>query len=362
MRTSSLVCAGLFLAAAAAAGPGVPAKTRPVRPAPPVAGPRVGGDTIENAVGIFTCPMPTPAPPPAPTTTTTRSAPGTAARVAGRVYAIKQSSDTYVAIDLCGSGYDTRVFVYDYLRNLVACNDDNPYAEAPCSGLDSRIDVLLLEAGIPYYIIIDGYGGGSGDYALSVSVTDNPELDCPDGAQVEGEPPMVYGIDDAYNCGCFCANPPARFQKLGIDPAGTTFACFRSGWNGIPGGNARDFDWIMTTVGPGGQLRCELVVEWPSELTVMPPFCEFTEIYGFAAVEPGASSVLELALAPGTPVWIVLTRRPTSTPGFGLPLEYDLHLTIEGQATTTANEASSWGDQGRVPLRTGTYRPTAEFP
>ncbi|MBK7702378.1 MAG: hypothetical protein IPI34_05515 [bacterium] len=81
------------------------------------------------------------------------------------VYAIKQSFDTYVAIDLCGSGYDTRVFVYDYLRNLVACNDDNASANPPCSGLDSRIDVLLLEAGIPYYIIIDGYGGGSGDYA-----------------------------------------------------------------------------------------------------------------------------------------------------------------------------------------------------
>ncbi|MBK6900743.1 MAG: hypothetical protein IPH09_16325 [bacterium] len=95
------------------------------------------------------------------------------------VYAIKQSFDTYVAIDLCGSSYDTRVFVYDYLRNLVACNDDNPYAEAPCSGLDSRIDVLLLEAGIPYYIIIDGYGGGSGDYALSVSVTDNPSWTAP---------------------------------------------------------------------------------------------------------------------------------------------------------------------------------------
>lgn len=346
MKTLILACAALLAAAPAA---GVPsrtsaAKAKPVPAAPPAAGPRVGGDTIETAVGIFTLPY-------ADTGSTAGAnndydeiCPWDGSESPDVVYAIKQSSDTYVAIDLCGSAYDTRVFVYDYLRNLVACNDDNPYAEAPCSGLDSRIDALLLEAGIPYYIIIDGYGGGSGDYALSVSVADVPVLDCPDGAQVEGEPPMVFGVEDAFNCGCFCANPPARYQELGVDPAGTTFACFRSGWNGIPGGSVRDFDWIATTVGPDGQLRCELVVEWPSELTVMPPVCEFTEIYGFAAIEPGVGGVLDLALDPGTPVWIVLTPSPYVDPGFGLPLEYDLHLTIEGQATTSANEASSWGE------------------
>ncbi len=343
MRTSSLVCAGLFIAAAAAAGPGAPAKTRLVRPAPPASGPRIGGDTIETAVGIFTLPY-------ADTGSTADAnndydeiCPWDGSESPDVVYAIKQSSDTYVAIDLCGSAYDTRVFVYDYLRNLVACNDDNPYAEAPCSGLDSRIDALLLEAGIPYYIIIDGYGGAAGDYALSVSVADVPVLDCPDGAQIEGEPPLEFGVADAYNCGCFCLDPPLRVQKLGIDAAGVTFACFRSGWNGIPGGNARDFDTIATTVGTAGLLHCELAVEWPTELTVMAPGCDFAEIYGFAAVTPGSDGVLDLALAPGTPVWILLTPSPYVDPGFVLPLEYDLQLTLEGQATTTANEAMGWG-------------------
>lgn len=346
MKTLTLMCVALLAAAPATAVPSrtAPVKSKRVPAAPPAAGSRIGGDTIESAVGIFTLPY-------ADTGSTAGAnndydeiCPWDGSDSPDVVYAIKQSFDTYVAIDLCGSGYDTRVFVYDYLRNLVACNDDDPYAEEPCSWLDSRIDALLLEAGIPYYIIIDGYGGDSGDYALSVSVTDNPELDCPDGAQVEGEPPMVYGIDDAYNCGCFCANPPARFQKLGIDPAGTTFACFRSGWNGIPAGNARDIDWIATAVGPDGQLHCELVAEWSSELVVLPTTCEFAEYYGYVAAAPGEVAVLDVPLAPGTPVWIVLTPSPYVDPGYILPLEYDLHLTVTGQATTTANEASSWGE------------------
>ena len=96
-------------------------------------------------------------------------------------------------------------------------------------------------------------------------------------------------------------------------------------------------------MGAGGQLRCEVAVEMPSELTVLPPTCEFGEYYGFIAAAPGEVAVLEIALAPGTPVWIVLTPSPFVDPGLDLPLEYDLHLTIEGQATTTAAEALSWG-------------------
>ncbi|MBK6900744.1 MAG: hypothetical protein IPH09_16330 [bacterium] len=53
----------------------------------------------------------------------------------------------------------------------------------------------------------------------------------------------------------------------------------------------RDFDWFVTTVGYAGQLRCLLDAEWPTEITVMPPVCEFTEIYGLAAVEPGATGL-----------------------------------------------------------------------
>ncbi|MBK7704169.1 MAG: hypothetical protein IPI34_15430 [bacterium] len=140
------------------------------------------------------------------------------------------------------------------------------------------------------------------------------------------------------------ANPPARFQKLGIDSAGTSFACFRSGWNGIPGGSVRDFDWIATAVGADGQLHCELVTEWPSELLVLATSCEFAEYYGFVAAVPGEVAVLDVPLDPGTPVWIVLSPLPEVDPGFILPLEYDLHLTVTGQATTTANEASSWGE------------------
>ena len=218
MKNHTLERALLLAMVACAAAPGSAAHAKPRRdgatsrpPAVSATASRVGGDTIADAVGIFTLPYADTGSTAAAVDDYDEICPWDGSTSPDVVYAVKQSVDTYVTIDLCGSGYDTRVFVYDSLLALVACNDDRASSGPPCGALDSRIDALLLEAGVPYYIIIDGYGGGSGDYALSVSVADIPVLDCPVGAQVEGEPPMVIGVEDQHNCGCFCVNPPARF-------------------------------------------------------------------------------------------------------------------------------------------------------
>ncbi len=66
-----------------------------------------------------------------------------------------------VDIDLCGSAYDTKLYVYDQYLDLVTCNDDF-YFDATCSVYVSKLKNVSLNAGITYYIIIDGWGGAFG--------------------------------------------------------------------------------------------------------------------------------------------------------------------------------------------------------
>lgn len=310
---------------------------------PSLAGPRVGGDTIETAVVI-------PALPYLDTGTTQQALddydePCSWGGIGSPdvVYALELPADTYVTVDLCGSTYDTRVYVYDAARTTVGCNDDTGSTDYLCSRTDSRIDALLLEAGAPYYIVVDGFGGHSGGYVLEVRAAGIPVLGCPAGAQAEGEPPPVFGVDDAYNCGCACAILPDRFQKLPVDATGSTFACLRSNWNGYPGAPVFDEDWLTVFPGPEGRLHFELAAERATELMVRKAACDPAVFYGFVTASANAPAVLDVRLAPGTPVWVVLTPSPFFDPGVVLPLAYGMLLTIEGQATTTAAEASSWG-------------------
>ena len=81
------------------------------------------------------------------------------------VYKYVATSSQSVDIDLCGSGYDTKLYVYDAGLNLIACNDDF-YFGAPCGAYVSKLENVPFVAGTTYYIIIDGYGAASGAYVL----------------------------------------------------------------------------------------------------------------------------------------------------------------------------------------------------
>jgi len=89
-----------------------------------------------------------------------------------------------VIFDLCESGtsYDTRLYVYSALDtvNDIACNDDW-CTSASGSSLNSYIEIgsTLPEEGGgvsagDYYIVVDGYSTGAGDYTLEVSVMEPP--------------------------------------------------------------------------------------------------------------------------------------------------------------------------------------------
>jgi len=156
---------------------------------------RQGGDTIDEAVTV-----------PLDTTVTGTTAgynddydevcPYTGSTSPDVVYLLTLEEDTGVSLDLCDSGYDTKIYVYDSDLNLVDCNDDY------CPGYRSYLLLELIPAD-DYYIIIDGYGGDSGDYILHITEFRCDPLECEGTEEVED------------NGGCN-ANPEA-FQEIALD-------------------------------------------------------------------------------------------------------------------------------------------------
>ena len=87
------------------------------------------------------------------------------------VYSFTPEQVRLVVIDLCGSAYNTRVWVFDPDLEIIACNDDY-YADGdPCGPFVSRLDALTLDVGRTYYIVIDGFDGAEGEYTLEIGET-----------------------------------------------------------------------------------------------------------------------------------------------------------------------------------------------
>ena len=173
---------------------------------------RQGGDTIFNATVI-------PALPYSDTGTTSgyfddyeETCPYSGSVAPDVVYAFTPWANMAVDIDLCGSSFDTKLYVYDDGLNLVACNDDFYFGE-PCGLYVSRLDCVLLSGGRTYYIVIDGYSFASGPYVLDVEAFIGYVVGCPPGGVDEGEPPLVNDYIDDFNGGCN-TSPSYPFQDL----------------------------------------------------------------------------------------------------------------------------------------------------
>ena len=73
-----------------------------------------------------------------------------------------------IYIDLCGSLYDTKVFVFDSQFNEIACNDDYYIYPSPCGEYVSYIGDCPVSSGEVYYIVVDGYVNDCGSYSLEI--------------------------------------------------------------------------------------------------------------------------------------------------------------------------------------------------
>ncbi|MFC1572530.1 hypothetical protein ACFL6M_02920 [Candidatus Eisenbacteria bacterium] len=196
----SLFCGGVSHAGWDTISPVLPEKDDSHVTGVPVGGDRIDGDTIAEAWVVTSLPF---------TDTVLNTCtfnddydevcPYTGSTSPDVVYAFAPDGDMLLVCDLCMSGYDTKIYIYEDLEgNLIACDDDG----CGSPGYESFIYNVPLSAGHVYYIVVDGYGGDCGSYILNLTDGFHCYLECPDDAILEGEPICYDGYDDQFNSGC----------------------------------------------------------------------------------------------------------------------------------------------------------------
>jgi hypothetical protein len=178
------------------------------------------------------------------------------------VYAFTPATDMCIDIDLCGSAYDTKLYVYENAHTPgapFACNDDYYGSGDPCGSWVSALFGLELTGGNTYYIVVDGYGTSAGAYELSVTECPVPYvIECPPGSVAEIEP-----CGENLNGGCNMPIPAFQSVNHGDIICGTLWAV----------GGTRDTDWY------------ELVLTHPRHV-ILHADAEQTMLYGLINTDP----------------------------------------------------------------------------
>ena len=256
------------------------------------------------------------------------------------VYVYTPPMERVLTIDLYGSAYDTKIYVYDEFLVLVACNDDF------YPNYVSKLENVALVGGMAYFIVIDGYGGDHGDYILHILEYIPPEpceLVCPDDGFPEGEPPLVDGYVDAYNGGC--NHPDVPFQDLFGDEQGNLVLCGVAGWYLYNGSNYRDTDWFFLYAGPTGTVEVTADVECTTYIVEGGPHdCNVPAVIQLIEISDCEPAVMTMTgYEPGGLIWFIVLSSTFEPPDPDFGNEYDYIVWFSGlMPTTVANETASW--------------------
>jgi hypothetical protein len=244
-------------------------------------------------------------------------------------------------IDLCGSTYDTKLYVYDAGLNLIACNDDFYFGE-PCGMYVSRVENVTLNAGAAYYIIVDGYGSASGAYVFNIDPCGKCacEIPCPAAGLPEGEPAPHDEYVDDYNGGCNTPSHP--FQTLNGDAGGNLILCGVGGWYVSQGGNMRDTDWYILTQGPPGSIDVTADAEYATYLFELgPQDCGAIGVVQQTTAGPCAETTMHISgYAQGASVWFWAGATVFTAPG--PDTEYDYVCWFSGLEPAVVAESTTW--------------------
>jgi len=208
----------------------------------------------------------------------------------------------------------------------------------------SLLENVQMNAGMQYFIIIDGYGGDFGDYVLSVSSIIGICFhgSCPPGSVLEGEPELMDGYVDAYNGGCNSPEFGNPFQMLEAnEPGGHLTFCGKGGWydDGL-----RDTDWFTVILDPegAGVLECSLCGEFPTNLFELgPQNCDEVGVLQ-AALSQWEWAYMTIVGTPGDLVWLWVGPTTYSPPPGFIGHEYEYILELVGLQGPVATDPHTW--------------------
>jgi hypothetical protein len=150
---------------------------------------RQGGEDIGTAVAIDALPYNNTGTTAGYTDDYDEACPYTGSTSPDVVYSFTPTTSTAVDVSLCGegTGYDTKVYVYENeagalastvdLGEASACNDDE--CENSTTSWLSFLPGVLLNEGNTYYFVVDGYGGDAGAYEIEITEIDLPDPPSP---------------------------------------------------------------------------------------------------------------------------------------------------------------------------------------
>jgi hypothetical protein len=244
------------------------------------------------------------------------------------VYSFTPASAVTVDASLCTPGtntdYDTKLFVYEN-----SCPDGLPFGcnDDACSApyyatYVSEITDLALTAGNTYYFVVDGYGGGSGDYTLSITEAVPPPIcDCTGTEVPEGE--ANCGNPDTYNGGCN--------QDPVYNPATFTTVSCNTSYCGTTGadGETRDTDWFLLNMPQVDNVHVTLTAAYPMfifEIDIPAYDCAAAAVVAQVAVDACVPGTMDFTSVAGDNfIWI----GPQEFDGIPCPTDYIMEITCD---------------------------------
>ncbi len=181
------------------------------------------------------------------------------------VYSYTPSANATLTFNLCAgtTNYDTKMYIYagTCSGTPVYCNDD--FCSSPLfSSYVSQLSCVALTGGTTYYIVIDGYGGASGNYTLVTSVCQPCVVSQQGGDIVEATEPAT---PDSTNMatdpdgGC---NNSSGVPLYGAISCGQTIYGRSFTYVTPSGAQYRDTDWYLFTVAQRETVTVKMVGEF----------------------------------------------------------------------------------------------------
>lgn len=240
------------------------------------------------------------------------------------VYSYAPASSGTIDISLCGSLYDTKVYVYQDAcigGAHIACNDDGCGVAANCGGgaYCSSLAGVPVSNTSTYFIVVDGWSGASGTYNITVNEGAGPCVTCTD---TEGEPDCGLPVD-TVNGGC--NSTPNVFSTINC---GDT-VCGSGAFNGA----TRDTDWYQLVLTQETGITFTVTAQFASLMGVVDtggiPDCAFATTVNPAGFGNPCEPVTVQACLPAGTWWLFVA------PVFGATVACPAQYTATLECSTT---------------------------